>query len=36
MKSDQQASNMDFDSMKYAELRSIAKELGLKANKKVI
>uniref|UniRef100_H2U298 Nucleolar and spindle associated protein 1 n=1 Tax=Takifugu rubripes TaxID=31033 RepID=H2U298_TAKRU len=26
---------MDFDSMKYAELRSLAKELGLKANKKV-
>ncbi|TWW71722.1 Nucleolar and spindle-associated protein 1 [Takifugu flavidus] len=34
MKSVQQASNMDFDSMKYAELRSLAKELGLKANKK--
>ncbi|XP_042356039.1 nucleolar and spindle-associated protein 1 [Plectropomus leopardus] len=27
-------SNMDFDSMKYAELRSIAKEFGLKANMK--
>ncbi|XP_068577749.1 nucleolar and spindle-associated protein 1 isoform X2 [Cebidichthys violaceus] len=27
-------SEMDFDSMKYAELRSLAKELGLKANMK--
>lgn len=27
---------MDLDSMKYAELRSLAKELGLKANMKVI
>lgn len=26
---------MDLDSMKYAELRSLAKELGLKANMKV-
>lgn len=26
---------MDLDSMKYAELRSFAKELGLKANMKV-
>lgn len=26
---------MDFDSMKYAELRSLAKEIGLKANMKV-
>uniref|UniRef100_A0A8C6L3V9 SAP domain-containing protein n=1 Tax=Nothobranchius furzeri TaxID=105023 RepID=A0A8C6L3V9_NOTFU len=28
-------SNMDLDSMKYADLRSLAKELGLKANGKV-
>lgn len=28
--------NMDLDSMKYAELRSLAKELGLKANMKVM
>lgn len=27
--------DMDLDSMKYAELRSLAKELGLKANMKV-
>lgn len=26
---------MDFDSMKYAELRNLAKEIGLKANMKV-
>lgn len=26
---------MDLDTMKYAELRSLAKELGLKANMKV-
>lgn len=36
MKSGQKASNMDFDSMKYADLQSLAKELGLKANMKVI
>lgn len=28
--------NMDLDSMKYAELQSLAKELGLKANMKVL
>lgn len=27
---------MDLDSMKYPELRSLAKELGLKANMKVV
>uniref|UniRef100_H3DPV8 Nucleolar and spindle associated protein 1 n=1 Tax=Tetraodon nigroviridis TaxID=99883 RepID=H3DPV8_TETNG len=34
MKPERKASNMDFDSMKYADLQSLAKGLGLKANMK--